>query len=249
MSAALAREMGWHVGQQLHFKHPGLLADIVLTIDGIFQSTRRGFAQRAVYYHWEYLNELLPAEEKDRVNLISAEIRDPRDGARLARTIDTLFAGTGDPSFSQEDQALNAQLVGEAGAILDALDVVSLMILGVVMLLLSNTLAMTVRERSKEYGTMRALGFLRSHVMSCVAGEGATLGAVGGSLCLVISYPLVQAASRHLQASLTFPPLEISWTSVAITMLLGALSGALGGLPVAYRLTRSSTAEALRRIG
>ena len=45
-------------------------------------------------------------------------------------------------------------------AILKALDIVSAVILVIMMLILGNTIAMGVRERTSEYGVLRAIGFL-----------------------------------------------------------------------------------------
>ena len=44
-------------------------------------------------------------------------------------------------------------------AILTALDIVSIIILLIMMLILGNTIAMGVRERTREYGVLRAIGF------------------------------------------------------------------------------------------
>jgi putative ABC transport system permease protein len=47
------------------------------------------------------------------------------------------------------------------GAILNAMDLASVLILGIVLLILGNTIAMGARERTGEYGIMRAIGFGR----------------------------------------------------------------------------------------
>lgn len=250
VSAELASEFGWKPGDIVHFKGASFNGDMALTISGIYQSARKGFARRAVYLHWAYFNELLPEHEQDRVNIVATEIDDPSQGARIARAIDIAFDHGGSQTFSQEDQAVNAQLVGEFGAILKALDFVSVLILGIVALVLGNTLAMTVRERRKEYGTLRAIGFLKRHVMGFIVGEAALLGFVGGALGLLLSYPLVsQAASRYLEQNLQLAPLEISLGAAGSTLLLGTLLGAGASVGPAYRLAREHIVDSLRRVG
>lgn len=250
VSIELANELGWKVGDIVHFKHGAFPSDIVLTISGIFESSRKGFARRAIYFHWEYLNELLPPPEQDRVNIVVSEILDPRQGARIAKAIDILFDQGDNQTLSQEDQAVNAQLVGQFGAILSALDFVSIMILGIIMLVLANTLAMTVRERRKEYGTLRALGFVRKHVVAFIVGEAALLGLAGGLLGLLLSYPLVgQAASRYLEESMRLPPLHISAESALLAIFIGALLGAIAGAVPAFQLLRVKVVDSLRSVG
>lgn len=250
VSAELAEELGWKVGDIVHFKGANFTGDIVLTISSIFGSSRRGFARRSVYYHWEYYNEMLLPSSKDRVNLIVAEVEEPRQGAQIARTIDVAFENGDNQTFSQEDQAVNAQLVGEFGAILSALDFVSVLILGIVSLVLGNTLAMTARERQKEYGTLRAIGFLKKHVIAFIMGEAALLGLAGGVLGLALAVPLVgQAASRYLSESTGLQPLDLSLNLTLLTLLTGAAIGAAAGLVPALQLTRTHVVDSLRRVG
>jgi putative ABC transport system permease protein len=250
VSLELAREFGWKPGDIVHFKGSSFAVDVVLTISGIYESARKGFARRAVYFHWEYYNELLPEPEQDKVNIVAAEVVDPTQGARIARAIDIQFDQGTSQTFSQEDQAVNAQLVGEFSGILSALDFVSVLILGIVALVLGNTLAMTLRERRKEYGTLRAIGFLKKHVMAFVLGEAAIIGLVGGLLGLALSVPLVgQAASKYLQQQFQLPPLEISIESALLTVLLGTALGAIASVLPAYQMTREHIVDSLRRVG
>jgi putative ABC transport system permease protein len=250
VSVELAHELGWHVGDIVHFKHGSFPNDIVLTISGIFESTRRGFARRAIYFHWPYLNELLPTQEQDLVNIVVTEVADPRQGARVAKSIDIAFDQGSNQTLSQEDQAVNAQLVGGFGALLSALDFVSVLILGIMMLVLGNTLAMAVRERRKEYGTLRALGFVRRQVMTFVVGEAALLGLLGGLLGLALSYPLVgQAASRYLEESMRLAPLSISVESALLALAIACILGAVAGFLPAYQLTRVKIVDTLRSVG
>jgi len=66
--------------------------------------------------------------------------------------------------------------------VLSALDLVSLVILGIMSLILGNTIAMGVRERTNEYGAMRALGFSREHLFGFVLGESIAAGLKGSGV-------------------------------------------------------------------
>jgi putative ABC transport system permease protein len=251
VSEELAKESGWAVGDELHFKSRWLPGEeLVFTLAGIFRSARQGFARRAVFFHWEYLNERLPERDRDKITYIVSEIEDPRQGARLARQIDMKFDTHEHRTLSQEDQAMNAQIVGQFSAILDALDIVSVLILGIVLMVLGNTLAMAVRERSKEYATLRVLGFRRKHVLGLVLGEATLLGVAGGVLAVLLSFPLVErAGSIYLNQMLGLAPLRISFVFALVIALLGVVLGAVAALFPGYQLTRGHIAEALRRPG
>jgi putative ABC transport system permease protein len=249
-SRELADELGWKPGQRMTFRTGSFSGDLQLTLAGIFQSKRHGFAKRAVYFHSEYFRERLPPATRDRVNIVVTQVNDPAQSAKVARSIDMRFEGTEDQTFSQEDQATIAQLVARFGAVLEALDLISLLILGVVMLILGNTVAMGVRERIKEYATLRALGFESRHIIAFVLGESATLGIVGGALCLAVSYPLIEKAlGRYLEESANFPPIRVSVTACLTTLVLGALLGSLAAAIPAYRVARSNIIDSLRKVG
>jgi putative ABC transport system permease protein len=137
-------------------------------------------------------------------------------------------------------------------AILRALDIISVAILLIMTLILGNTIAMGVRERTHEYGTLRAIGFLPRHLVAFVLVEGMTIGVLGGALGLVIAYPFVnQGLGRWLEENMGgfFPYFRIEPTTALAAMGLAiAFSLAAAAVP-AYSVSRLRVTDALRRIG
>ncbi len=249
-SRELADELGWKVGDRVRFRTADSPRDLELTLSAIFESKRHGWGRRAIYFHWDYFNERLVGPQRDRVNMIVAVLDNPSDGGRVARAIDARFEASDDPTTSEEDKAVIAQLVARFGAILEALDLLSGLILGVVLLIIGNTIAMGVRERVKEYATLRALGFQPRQILASVLAEAAAFGVVGGLLCLLISYPLVELAlARFLQDQASFPPVHVSAEIALSAVALGALLSALATLIPVSRLLRGAVVEGLRRVG
>ncbi len=249
VGAELAEEQGWHVGDILHFKGRDYPGDWDLEVSAIVKSTRVGFGQRAVWMHWENFNESLPEPERNRITLISAQIDDPDAGPRMAKAIDIYFDTENDQTFSQADKALNTALVGRFGAMLGAMNVVSLLVLGVVVLILGNTVAMSTRERTREYGTLRAMGFMPSHLVAFVLGEAAALGLVCGAVGLGLSYPLVQGPfSRYLEEEMSVAPLHVATGDAVLALLLGAALGLVSASIPALRAARLEVTESLSRV-
>jgi putative ABC transport system permease protein len=250
VSEELSALFGWKLGDTVPLEGTFFPGHWQFQVSGIYHSTRRGFARRSIWIHWEYFNELLPPEEHDLINIVSAQIFEPRDGARIAKAIDIHFDDQDNQTFTQEDQALNAAFVGNFGAILSALDFVSVMILGIVLLIVGNTMAMSVRERTREYGVLRALGFLPKSVAFFVLGEAALLGLGGGLLGVSLAYPLVELPiSRYFEDSLHFAPLEVPATASLLAIAAGAMLGALAASIPAYEASRLEVVSALRRVG
>ena len=115
-------------------------------------------------------------------------------------------------------------------------------------LLIFGLMFYTVRERTKEIGTLKALGFSNGEVLKQFMYEGLYVGLIGGVIGLGIA-----AVSASLFSSLLLNTGETLDTSVSVTtgaMLLGlgvaAVAGTLGSLYPAWRASRVSPMEALR---
>jgi putative ABC transport system permease protein len=250
ISQELAEEFGLKLGDTFHLLGTFLPGDWEFAVRSIYTSTRHGFAQRAIWFHYEYFNERLPPDEKDRIGIISAEVIDPSQGAEIARAIDLHFDGGDDQTYTQEDQALNASFVGMFGALLEAIDVVSVLILGIVAMLIGNTIAMGVRERTQEFGVLRAIGFRPKHIVGLVLGESALLGFAGASFGLLLAYPLVKGGvGRFLKETMELPAVELQASSALMALGLGVLLALLGALGPAYRTTQLSVVGSLRHVG
>lgn len=246
VGAELAERHGWRVGQQLHLRSREYPGEWAFEISGIVQSTRAGFGQNAVWLHWAYFNETLPPERRDQIEMVAAQIADPSLGARLAKDIDIHFDSERDQTLSQEDKAFNKAIVGTFAAMLGAMNMVSLLVLGVVVLILGNTMALSTNERIREFGTLRALGFLPRHLAGFVLGEAAVLGLGGGALGLLLSYPLIQGPlSRYVQEEMGVLPLRVATADALGALLLGGgLALLAAGLP-ALRAARRQVTESL----
>jgi putative ABC transport system permease protein len=248
VSAELAQEFGWKVGDKVRFVSMFQL-EFELIISAIFTSSRYGFARRVIYFHLPYLNESLSPDSRDRISFLAAQIRDPRQGARIAKSIDIRLDGKEDRTFSQEDKAVMAALTGRFGAIMQAVQIIALLVLGVVALILGNTVSMSVRERTQQYGTMRALGFAPRHVMALILGEALVMGMAAGALALVIAYPFLQiVVTRYLEENMSFAPLVVSKTLAATAVGLAAAVAFLAAVMPAYQLSKRNVIDLLRHI-
>jgi putative ABC transport system permease protein len=142
--------------------------------------------------------------------------------------------------------------MGGASAILRALDVVSLVILGTMMLILGNTIAMSVRERTQEYGVLLALGFRPRHIAGFVLGEGITIGLLGGGLGLLVAYPVIeQGLGRWLEENMGafFPYFSVPTDVALVSLGLAATLAAIAAVIPAWRASKLDVIDALRRLG
>ncbi len=248
---SLASKFHWKVGDKVVLQGTIFPGDWSFTVDAIYSVPKESAVPRTnFWFHWDYLNDGLPARQKDKIGWIVARIADPSASADICARIDKLFDDSDVQTETMSEQALNNSFLGGISAILDALNIVSLIILLIMMLILGNTIAMGVRERTTEYGVLRALGFRPAHIRTFIVGEALTLSLIAAGAGLLLSVPLVAGLGGFLEENMGqfFPHFRLSpLTAVAaVTLTLGL--GAVASLIPAIRAGRMPVTDALRRI-
>jgi putative ABC transport system permease protein len=252
---ALANKMGWKVGDKVTLVGTIYPGDWEFQISGIYTAVRKSVDRSSFMFHYDYLNEsqaVANANSKDLVGWIVSRIDDPSRAAEISKAIDARFDERDQQTLSMSERAMNTSFIGMISAILKAVDIVSLVILAIMVLILGNTVAMGVRERTHEYGVLRAIGFMPKHLAVFVLSEAVTVSVAGGVFGIMISYPFVQEGlGRFLEENMGafFPffridPLTIVW-AIVLAVFLGVLAAALP----AYTASRLKVIDALRRTG
>ncbi|HWA73418.1 MAG TPA: FtsX-like permease family protein [Polyangiaceae bacterium] len=249
---ALAKKLGWKVGQNVTLRGTIYPGDWQFQISGIYTATRASVDRSTFYFHWKYLNESLPPARQDKIGWVVARINEPGRSAEICRAVDAKFDDRDVQTLCMSERAMQASFLGMMSAVLKAIDIVSIVILLIMTLVIGNTIAMGVRERTTEYGTLRAIGFVPKHIVLFVLGESLVTGAIGGALGLLLAYPIVEKGlGRFLEENMGafFPFFRIQPQTALVAFLAAlALSAVAAALP-AYGTTRLKTVDALRRVG
>ncbi len=140
------------------------------------------------------------------------------------------------------DRAHNNQVVAMARSTAWGTSLIALLIgaLGI-----ANTMAMSVFERTREIGVLRALGWKRWRVMRLILLEAAFLGLVGGLLGLAGGWGALRVLAL-IPATAAIGQSSISWLHACEALLIAVLIGLVAGFLPAWRGARLSPVEALR---
>jgi putative ABC transport system permease protein len=248
----LAKKLGWKVGDRVTLSGTIYPGDWEFVISGIYTAKRRSIDRSTFFFHYDYMNDAVPQRMKDQIGWIVARIQDPSQAANISTAIDRHFDDRDIQTLSQSERALNTSFLGMVSTVLKALDLVSAVILVIMLLILGNTIAMGVRERTHEYGVLRAIGFLPKHIAGFVFGEAMVIGTLGGLFGIALAYPLVErGVGRFIEENMGgfFPYFRIEPSTVVAAIVLSLVLGALAaGLP-AYRAAKLNVVDSLRRVG
>jgi putative ABC transport system permease protein len=161
---ALAKKKGWKVGDKVTLSGTIYPGDWTFNVRGIYTTTTTNVDRSTLWFHWSYLNESLPPRQKDMVGWIMTNIKDSSQSGRISKEVDAKFDDRDLQTITMSEAALNQSFLGMFSAVLKAIDIVSVVITLIMALIVGNTIAMGVRERTNEYGVLRAIGFLPSHI-------------------------------------------------------------------------------------
>jgi putative ABC transport system permease protein len=167
----------------------------------------------------------------------------------VATAVDTMFANSPYPTRTESERAFTLGFISMMSAIITAVKVVSSVILLIILLVIGNTLAMSVRERTRDLATLRAMGFKSGRVVMLVLFESLAIGLASAGLGLLIAPPLVNGFLSVVGSQMGGLPEDIIQRSTLVLGALAALGVSLlaGAIP-AVRAVRIPVAEGLRKV-
>jgi ABC-type antimicrobial peptide transport system permease subunit len=206
-------------------------------IKGIYEST----------IGWEELGGVMTLRDAQvlagrprKVTMYAVKVNDPSEARAVVSEINsTIPEAHAALSGEFADQMPDMQ---NADAFLDGISSLAIIVGGVGVL---NTMLMSVFERTREIGVLRALGWRRASILGLILRESALLGLIGGTIGVVVAYLMIWALNLIplLTGALT---VVFSWDVFARAFLVALFLGVAGGLYPAFRATRLQPVEALR---
>jgi ABC-type antimicrobial peptide transport system permease subunit len=175
-----------------------------------------------------------------KVTMYSLRLHEPTEAPEIVESINADFPEvhaslSGD--FAEEMPDLQ-----RATDMLNGISLMAILVGGVGVL---NTMLMSVHERTREIGVLRALGWGRRAVLGLILREATLLGLAGavGGIVIALAIPLLMGLAPFMNGALA--P-HWGWDVFARAILVSGLLGLAGGLYPAYRATRLQPVEALR---
>ena len=232
---------GFTPGQRITLKSPIYNNSVEFIIRGVCT----GGDEKTLYFHHEYINELVPEWAKDKISTFSIMANSADDVPRIAQAIDQIFANTDAPTKTESEREFALSFQTMMGGVKQFLYGIMAAITFSLLLVMGNTMAMTVRERTKEVGTLKAIGFQRTTITILFLAEallvaciGALIG-IGAAALLFRSFDL----SLYMPNFISFVPTkETLIAAFVLSLVVGLISVAYS----AYRVSGLTIAEALR---
>jgi putative ABC transport system permease protein len=236
-SAGLAESRGWAVGDNVE----------LALVDGSI----RPLTLRALYTEIDIAGDMVvdvadvnraAGFEGDLAVLIG--LADGVDEVTAAATVDTIGREFGVPAAQTRSQYVDS-IVSEVQTLLGLIyGLLGLAILIAVMGI-ANTLALSIHERTRELGLLRAVGQTRSQLRSTVRWEALLIALFGTTAGVGLGVFLGWALTRAAASQEGFGVFAVPAAPIAIIVVVGALAGVIAALRPARRAARLDVLDAL----
>jgi ABC-type antimicrobial peptide transport system permease subunit len=174
-----------------------------------------------------------------QVSYYLVNVKDPADVEFVRQAIEKRFSNVS-ASVSSEF-AQNTDDIQTMKSMTNAVVLMALIVGGIVIL---NTMVMTIYERTREIGTLRALGWRKRRILGMVVREAVLLSVLAGLVGILLGMGLTKLMSMAPAAG--YLAAHYTPSNLAQTMIVAVLLGVLGGIYPAWRASRLSPVEALR---
>ena len=232
---------GFTPGQRITLKSPIYNQSVEFIIRGVYT----GSDEKTLYFHHEYINELVPDWAKDRVSTFSILANSAEDVPRVSQAIDSIFANTDAPTKTETEREFALSFQTMMGGVKQFLYGIIAAITFSLLLVMGNTMAMSVRERTREVGTLKAIGFPRRTIAALFLGESLTVSCLGAAIGIGAAVLIFRSIDLGV-----YIPFFIAFVPTKQTLIaafaLSILVGLISVLYSAYRVSGLTIAEALR---
>ncbi|MBT2448099.1 ABC transporter permease [Streptomyces sp. ISL-43] len=226
-----ARTNGWKVGQRLPLKRQDERGEVV--IGAVYRADEQSNLLPSITAPDSLVARYDSAPATD--SIVVATKGGPGRAARAS-----VIKALGDnPALSVLDRdGIRAEDTSGIGDQLNVFYALLSMALVIAALGIANTLAMSVLERRKEIGTLRAIGLDRAGVTRMIRMEALLVGALGAVVGTVMGVFMGWALGRTLQENVVGYALVIPWGRLALGVLLALAGALLASLWPAHRAAR-----------
>jgi len=250
--------IGVNIANRYHLK----IGDI-MPMEGDVYPGQWEFVVRGIYYprdqttdpssmmfHYRYVDERVRQEFPDRAGQVGwyiVRIDDPANSAQISEDIDNLFLNSRAETKTETERAFQQSFLSAASAVITAMNIMSFVIIGIILLVLGNTMVMSARERTHEFAVLKALGFSGGQLFLLLGGESMILSIAGSALGLALTLPAVIGFQRALPKG-WFPVFYIKPETIVIGCIAGLVLGFLASLIPLRRVLTTRIVEGLRYV-
>ncbi len=233
----LAEKLHWQPGERIIVVNatstPALTLE--LTLVGVYDASNEGYGE-TIYFNHDYLEDSLSASDRRRgmTQQYHVEASSKEDVATVAAAIDKTFAESPAPTLTENERAFMLSFISFLGNLKVFMLAICSAVTFTIVLVSATAISMSVRERTREVGILKTLGFASSEILQMILGESLLIGLVGGvagciaaeGLCLALAHAAHSQTAFRTLSVLSMSPLPVLLT-LASAVVVVTISAAI----------------------
>ena len=239
----LAERYGWKLGDKVTIIGDIFPVNLELTIRAIYDAPRDN---ENLIFHYDYLRESISPGRRDRVSAFVVLAENADMVPRIAHQVDEMFRNSPDQTRTETERAFELNFLGYLGNVKLFLVAVCGAVTFTLLLVSANTIAMSVRERVREIGIMKTLGFTPDAILGIILSESVLIAMIGAALGLAISAGVCEFIRRGPITFVDLKALVVPPVVAALGLVLAALIGLASSIVPAWTASRRPIIECLR---
>lgn len=249
VGALIAKNKGWKIGTKIPLKGDIYPVDLELTVRGIYDGAS-SIDREMLWFHFEYLDEALKAIESGRAGnagIVVLRARSAELMPDIMRDVDTTFASSDAPVRAMTEKQFQQSFMEMMGNVRGFIRYTSIAVVVALLCVAANTMAMALRERTREIALLKAIGFSRGTVLGLFLSESVLIGMLGGIAGAFggkLLFETVDFSKWITGLGFMYVPWMTALAGVALATLIGLLSGVVP----AWRAAQASVVEGLRKV-
>jgi putative ABC transport system permease protein len=240
----LAKKFNWKVGDRVVLQGTIWDANLELTIRGIYTAPQ---PTQSLYFDRKYLEEAVPVM-KDQSGTFGILADSPADVPKVAAAVDDMFHNAPQQTKTESEKAFGLDFVAMLGNVKAFILSICGAVVFATLLVSANTMAMSIRERTREVAVLKTLGFTRKTVLALFVGEAVVVAVLAGMIGLLIGSGLMYVIGHNPQAGF-FQGIGVNVPTMILAVILAGLVGFVAALFPSYNASRVDIVEGLRYIG
>jgi putative ABC transport system permease protein len=250
LSDELQRKLGLKVGDRVTLVGDIFPVTLELKFVGVFTDPDKS---EVLYFNRDYLRDALGVgnARADLVGAFQIEANNADDVPRIAKAVDQEFENSQYPTKTESEKAFALSFASFLGNLKLFVMAICGAVTFTILLVSANTISMSVRERVREVGIMKTLGFTPGAILGIILGESALISLIGGivgcilaaGLCWLLSHAPGSGMNQALR-TLSITP-AVGLLSLSVAVLIGLVSSFIP----AWSASKTSIVDSLRYSG
>lgn len=244
----IAERIGKKVGDPLTLKStiwavpPDNL--MTFTVRAIYTTDSATFDRTMMLFHYKYLDEGRQYG-KNMAGIFVARMSDPAKYNTIAAALDARFQNSPHETRTMTERAFNMQFLTMMGNLQLLLRTIGSAVVMTMLLVSANTMMMSARERTKEMGILKSMGFTDAHVAMLLVGESLAICLLGALVGAGGTWYFVNVCGMNPKPDF-FPIFVMPDETIFYAFAIALGTGALSGIVPAIIGARLKTTDALR---